>query len=62
MKQKLLDQLEIAITALSDAENLLHPSLGVYADLHQQKLDLQSFRIDVEDGMYEKGATNRPSF
>lgn len=62
LKQQILDKLEAAINSLKTAENMLSPSLGVYKDLHQQRLDLASFRSDVEDGMYEKQNTNAPSF
>jgi hypothetical protein len=61
MKQRILDNLEQAITALANAENIIHPSRGLYKDIHQHRLDLQSFRSDIEDGMYEKGATDNPS-
>ena len=62
LKQNVLDKLEDAINSLKTAENMLSPSLGVYKDLHQQRLDLQSFRSDIEDGLYEKNSTDSPSF
>jgi len=53
-KAILLDTLHEAVEKYKQAENMLHPSLNVYKDIHDAKMALKEIISDIEDGVHDK--------